>query len=329
MFLHGIIYKNEYDTNMNTMKQAPVFSSFKINNLKLKNRFVMAAAADHLYNDLEARKARFARLAAGDIGLIISGATRLNNIDSWKEVVDAVHQQNGKIALQLVTESGPGVSPWSEADKDMIAVSVLAEDSPYFNPIVQHGKHHAATEEELKHIINIYAQAAVKVKEIGADAIEIHAAHQNFLSQMLSPITNKRTDKWGGSIENRTRMHCEVIKAIRAKIGEDFPVIIKLGIQDGIANGLQFKEGKIAAQIVAEAGYDAIEISQGLQDLSSESWDGTPMRSNIKGPEDEAYFRDWARAIKQLIAKPVILNGGIRSYEVSEDIINSKDADLR
>ncbi len=191
-FFMVLFIKNEYDTNMNSMRQVPVFTSFTINNLNLKNRFVMAAAADHLDNDIETRKARFARLATGNIGLIISGAMRLHNIDSWKEVIAAVHQHNGKIALQLVTESGPGVSPWSDDDRDAIAVSVLAEDNAYFNPIVQYGKHHEATEEELKHIINTYAQAAVKAKEIGADAVEIHAAHQNFLSQMLSPITNKQ-----------------------------------------------------------------------------------------------------------------------------------------
>ncbi len=123
-------------------------------------------------------------------------------------------------------------------------------------------------------------------------------------------------------------MHCEIIKAIRAEIGDDFPVIIKLGIQDGVANGLGAEEGKVAAQIIAEAGYDAIEISQGLQDLSSESWDGTPMRSNINKPEDEAYFRDWAREVKQLISKPIILTGGIRSYEVAEKIIANNDADM-
>lgn len=163
------------------------------------------------------------------------------------------------------------------------------------------------------------------MKKIGADAIQVHAAHQNFLSQMLSPLTNMRRDNWGGSIENRTRLHREIYKAIRVEVGNDFPVLIKLGVEDAVESGLKFAEGKIAAKIIADCGYDALEISQGLQDY--EDWSGTPMRININAAKDEAYFKKWCYEIKQVVSRPTILTGGLRSLEMMEQLITDGTAD--
>ena len=159
-----------------------LFVSFKIKNLELKNRFVMSAAADNLDNNPEAQKKRFAELAEGEVGLIISGGTRPNKIEQLDKIAEVVHNKGGKFAIQIVITSGPGVSPWSDPNKDEIAVSVLDKNNVFFNSLVKYGKHHAATDRELEEIINNYAKAAVKAKNAGADAIQIHAAHQNFLS---------------------------------------------------------------------------------------------------------------------------------------------------
>lgn len=300
--------------------------------MNIKNRFVMSAAADNLENDQEKQINRFASLASGGIGLIISGGMRVHNIDSWDKIVETTHNNDGKVAIQLVTERGPGVGPWSKPREDAIAVSALSDENPFFNFLTQYGKHHAATENEIEDIINTYGKAAAKAKLIGADAIQIHAAHQSFPSQFLSPLTNKRTDKWGGSLENRTRFHGEIYKTVRAVVGDDFPIIIKLGVQDFLKGGLEFSEGRIAAKIIAECGYDAIEISQGLQDIESAfklgNSHGIPMRTGINKITDEAYFRPWCQEIKKLVTKPIIMSGGIRSYELIEEILNKNDADL-
>lgn len=305
-----------------------LFSVFKINSLTLKNRSVMSAAADNLNNNPEARLKRFATLAQGQIGLIISGGTRPHVIEKWRDVIDVVHKNGGKFAIQLVVESGPGVfMGQAQDDKNSIAVSVLSEDSIYFKaltPFVSYGKHHEATEQELLEIINTYAKAAALAQEIGADAIQVHAAHQNFLSQMLSPLTNTRTDKWGGSIENRTRLHLEVYKAIRKRVGKDFPILIKLGLEDAVQGGLKFTEGKKAAKLIADYGYNAIEVSQGLQNYTD--WNGTPMRT-INTEKDEAYFQDWCREIKQIISTPTILTGGVRSPKLIEQLIKNGTTD--
>lgn len=306
-----------------------LFQEFNIKNLTLKNRFIMSAAADNLENNSEAQVKRFSELAKGQVGLIISGGTRLSKIEKWKEVIKAVHENGGKFAIQIVVESGPGIyRGFENSNIDDIAVSILPENHIYFKslaPFVNYGKHHAATEAELLDIISRYAKAAKIAKEIGADAIQIHAAHQNFLSQMLSPLTNMRTDKWGGSLENRTRLHCEVYKAIRNEVGNEFPILIKIGVEDSIAGGLKFVEGKEAAKIIANCGYDALEISQGLQNYAD--FNGTPMRPNIFTPEKEAYFKNWGYEIKQIISKPIILTGGLRSLEVMEKLLQNGTAD--
>lgn len=311
-----------------------LFQTVKLNNLALKNRFVMSAAADNLEKDIKARLKRFAALASGGVGLIITGGMRIHQVDGWKEIVNVVHQCGAKIVIQLVSEPGPGRSPWSHSDQESLAVSVLSNDNPFFNKVIQYGKHREIREKEIENVIHAYALAAAKVKAMGADAIQIHAAHQNFLSQFLSPMTNKRIDQWGGSLENRTRMHREVIKAIRAEIGDDFPVLIKLGVQDAFSEGLQFDEGIKAAQLIAQSGYDIFEISQGLQDLgpvfgqASPDWRGTPMHARINSVDQEGYFREWCRQIKQVIHKPTIMTGGMRSFELIEEVIANNETDL-
>jgi hypothetical protein len=303
-----------------------LFQSYKVKNLELRNRFVMSAAEDNLDNDVSKRVARYSKLAGGDVGLIMTGGSRLSVIESFKPLVDAVHQKGGKIAIQIVTEAGPGFSPTRVFNGEPVAVSVLPENNVWFNKYIKFCKHHAASEEEIKNIIYVYVKTAVKAKEIGADAIQIHAAHQSFPSQFLSPITNLRTDKWGGSIENRTRFHCEIYKAIRVAVGKDYPILIKLGVEDALKNGLNFNDGLQAAKIISECGYDVLEISQGLQNLND--WNGTPMRMNINKLSDEAYFRKWSGEIKKQINKPVILTGGIRSLEAAEEVVNNNECDL-
>ncbi|MBN2689021.1 MAG: NADH:flavin oxidoreductase [Gammaproteobacteria bacterium] len=314
---------------MKTNNQSKLFEKFTINRLTLKNRFIMSAAADNLNNSHDAQLKRFAELAKGQIGLIISGGTRTNKIAIWEDVINVVHENGGKFAVQITAESGPGIFMGNTTgNEDVVAVSELPEDHLYFKslaPFVTYGKHHAATERELEEIIDRYAKAALLAKEIGADAIQIHAAHQNFLSQILSPLTNLRKDKWGGSIENRTRLHREVCQAIRKKVGNNYPVLIKFGAEDKVAGGLRFAEGRKAAQIIGACGYDAMEISQGLQNYSD--WSKTPMHPNVQKSEDEAYFRSYCHEIKKVVSIPTILTGGIRSIPTMEQLLNNNTTD--
>ncbi len=304
-----------------------LFQSIRIGALTVKNRFSMGAAIDHMDEDPEARIAHFTTLVEGGVGLIVSGATTLADSDTWRKVAGAVHEKGGLIAIQLIADKTPG-----------ILVSPLPEDSPFFTPLVPALSYQAGqrglTEDEILTLIRGYAGKAKKAKDIGADAVEIHAAHTSLPSQFLSTVTNKRDDRWGGSVENRVRFHSEIRNAIRAEVGEDFPVLIKLGVQDPAvySEGLTLEDGMTASVKLAGCGYDAFEISQGLMEFSDVgpkgAWSNTPLRAHIKKPEDEAYFRNQARAVKSIISRPVISTGGMKSFEVMQDVVKNQYADM-
>ena len=296
-----------------------MFQPITINNVVLKNRFVFAAADDNLNKDVYRRVQRYAALAAGGVGLIVSGATTFADSEGWRKVIDAVHHNGGKIFCQLV--------PTKIFDR---MVSRLPADNEYFSPLMYpYREHQAFSEEEIFGFIEQYVERAALARQLGADGVEIHAAHHSIPATFLSPYTNQRSDSWGGSLENRLRFHKEVYKAVRAKVGADFPLIIKLGVEDAIAKGLRFEEGRQAAAILAEHGFDAVEVSQGLMIVDTNmTLRGMPMRTGIIKPEQEAYFRDWSREIKKEISKPVILTGGMFSYETVKKLIDEGYADM-
>ncbi len=295
-----------------------LFEKFTLKNVSLRNRSVLTAAYG-------SDKEKLSAFAQNEVGLIITGGTTQKEIFTFESCVDVVHKNHGKIAIQIVTD----VAGQFEQGGDAISVSCLSKDNPFFkNPIVKYVPHHAATEEEIEKIIVSYAEAAKSAKAMGVDAIEIHSAHQSLLSQFLSPLTNKRKDDWGGSLENRTRIHKKILENIRKNVGENFPIIIKIGVCDCLPYGLSFEEGKKIAFLLASYGYDALEISQGLQDLEAiflqGDWNKTPMRSL----REKAYFRFWTQEIKKFVKIPVIMQGGLRSYDEIENILHTDEADL-
>jgi 2,4-dienoyl-CoA reductase-like NADH-dependent reductase (Old Yellow Enzyme family) len=299
-----------------------LFDPFIINGLELKNRFLLSAALG------AEQPMKFARLAEGEVGLLITGGCGLDEISSFEQIIQDVHARGGKIALQLVTHLA---GKFGMGGLDTIAVSALSEDNSFFNPIVKYSPHHPATEKEINAVIDSYVQAAVLARKIGADAVQIHSAHQSFLSQFLSPITNRRDDRWGGSIENRTRIHRAIYDSIRTRVGKNFPLLIKIGVEDALDNGLLFQEGKEIAKMLADHGFDALEISQGLQNFQGifqNDWSKTPMKNKINCPEKEAYFRKWCKEIKSLVSAPLILTGGLRSIEMMQNLVDQKECDL-
>ena len=161
------------------------------------------------------------------------------------------------------------------------------------------------------------------LKTAGFDGIQLHSAHGYLLSQFLSPCYNRRTDKYGGGIQNRTRFHCEIYNAIRGKVGNNYPIMIKMNCRDFIENGLTLNDATQAAVIMSEIGFDAIELSGGLLSNTKSS----PCRTKINTLEKEAYFSKEAELIKKEIKIPLILVGGIRSYETAEKLINNNTAD--
>lgn len=158
------------------------------------------------------------------------------------------------------------------------------------------------------------------------DGVQIHGAHGYLISQFLSPLTNRRTDAWGGDADRRAAFLRAVARAVRHQVGPDYPVIIKLGMIDGKEGGLTPQE---ALGVVAELkgmGIEALEISSGVSAGAGPRVGA--IRPGIRTAADEAYFRPLARMARQVTRLPILLVGGLRSRDVMEDVLTSGDADF-
>jgi 2,4-dienoyl-CoA reductase-like NADH-dependent reductase (Old Yellow Enzyme family) len=316
-----------------------LFEPVKIKGLTLRNRFVRSATYDGCAEKsgiVSQKQLRmYEELAQGGVGLIITGITYVhpsgqislfqNSLSSddcvpgFRKLAETVHHGGAKIAVQLFHAGREVAKVFKPERKEAIAPSVI-DDDPYFQ-----APYRGMREEEIWEIIRAFGDASKRAREAGLDAVQLHAAHAYLLSQFLSPFTNRRTDQWGGNLENRLRLHHEIYREIRAKAGEDYPVLVKIGVQDGFPGGLEFCEGKRAAQYLSQWGFDALEISSGLRGVGYEN---AEFRTHIRRLDREAYFRDWCKEIKLNVSAPVIMVGGLRTFELMEEVIQNQEADL-
>jgi len=208
----------------------------------------------------------------------------------------------------------------------MLANPKLTNDAP-IGPSAIEGLNGVIAQEmtgkDIHAIIEAFALAAARARAAGFDGVELHAAHSYLFSQFLSPAFNQRTDAYGGTIENRAKMVVEVLQAIHKRVGEDYPVLIKMNGRDFLEGGLELEDAVQAGAKLKEAGIDAIEISGG----TFASGDLMPSRKGIMKEQDEAYFKEEARAFKERITIPIIVVGGIRSFTVAEKLVTDHMAD--
>jgi 2,4-dienoyl-CoA reductase-like NADH-dependent reductase (Old Yellow Enzyme family) len=189
------------------------------------------------------------------------------------------------------------------------------------------------TEAEIESVIQGFARAARVAKETGFTGVQIHAAHGYLISQFLSPRANVRTDNWGGSIENRARLLLETIKRTRAAVGPAFPISVKLNSADFQKGGFAFEDSLTVARWLQDAGVDLIEVSGGTYEQ--------PKMMNLEGLEAaeqqklaastaarEAYFVDFAKAMRAELKIPVMVTGGIRARSAAEHALANDAADV-
>lgn len=171
------------------------------------------------------------------------------------------------------------------------------------------------TIDEIKEIENRFADAALRVKKAGFDGVEIHSAHGYLLNQFLSPLTNKREDEYGGDINGRIKIHLEIIKKIREKVGEDYPIFLWLGAGDGKEAGLSQTDAVYAAKTFEKQGVDVLDISGGMCLYFSD--------------DDYPGFFDYlSKPIYDEVDIPVILTGGVKAGKDIEDILERDVCDL-
>lgn len=174
---------------------------------------------------------------------------------------------------------------------------------------------------QIEDTIEAFALAAARVRAAGFDAVELHGAHGYLINQFLSPLTNQRTDDYGGSPANRARFAYEVLAATRQAVGPTYPVFIKLNSYDAVEGGLTLEESLPVAQGLAQRGMNAIEVSGGTPAAGKLS----PSRV-VKQAEEEGYFLANAAAIKKAVSCPVICVGGWRSKSQVEKALDQVDA---
>jgi len=310
-----------------------LFTPGTIGALELPNRFVRSATAERLADEagkpLPALAAMYGSLAAGGVGLIITGHMFVHPsgkahaemtgiytddvVPALSELSSAAHQAGGKIVVQI---NHGGMQCGREAVAETIAPSAI--NAPFLQAPAR-----AMTRQEILVMIDAYAQAARRTMEAGFDGVQIHAAHGYLISQFLSPFVNKRTDEWGGNLKGRMRFLREVARAVRSQVGADYPVLIKLGMFDAVEGGLTVDDSLEVVAALQEMGIDGVEISGGIggeKNINS--------RPGIRRREQEAYFRPIAQRARKATELPLLLVGGIRSRDVMEDVLNAGDADF-
>lgn len=311
-----------------------LFEETKINRMKMRNRLVRSATWEGMCapdgRPTEKLNTLYRDLAEGGVGLIISGYTFVRpegkqqvgkmgiHTDAFKDAYEtltqAVHDSGGKIGIQLVHAGGQANA--ENAGQQPLAPSAVEVDQYSEIPA-------ELTRDQIHDIAAAFGDGARRAREWGFDAVQLHGAHGYLVNQFLSPLTNQRTDGYGGSFENRSRFLKEVYQAVRTSVGSDFPVMIKLNASDNLVGGLEVEDGVRAARMLSDAGIDAIEVSSG----TSASGDLNPARKKIDKPEKEAYNLDLARRIKGAVTCPVMVVGGFRSIEVAEKAVTEDGMD--
>jgi 2,4-dienoyl-CoA reductase-like NADH-dependent reductase (Old Yellow Enzyme family) len=183
----------------------------------------------------------------------------------------------------------------------------------------------AMTGGEIQDTVDAFAAAAARGVQAGFDGVQIHAAHGYLLSQFLSPFFNRRADAYGGALDNRARMLIQVVERVREAVGGAYPVLVKVNSEDRLEGGFGRAEMLALCAMVQQAGVDAIEVSGGtILGLAT----GKPEISFSPVSEKGVYWQDAAEQAKKEIGVPLILVGGIRSFETAETLIESGVADL-
>ncbi|PFH09839.1 2,4-dienoyl-CoA reductase (NADPH2) [Collimonas sp. PA-H2] len=291
----------------------------------LKNRVVMGS----MHTGLEDRFFHYAKLAEyfrarakGGVGLIVTGGispnrqgwllpfggtmNSLGDIYNHRRLTSAVHEEDGKIVMQILHAGRYGYQP--------LVVSASAIKSP-----ISMFKPRALSERGIQSTINAYVRSATLAQRANYDGVEIMGSEGYLLNQFLSPRTNRRTDRWGGSIENRMRLAVEIVQRMRAAVGERFIIMYRLSLLDLVEGGNTGEEVVAVAQALEKAGVTLINTGVGWHEARIP----TIVTSVPRGA-----FREATARLKRAVGIPVIASNRINTPEVAEQILAEGDADM-
>jgi 2,4-dienoyl-CoA reductase-like NADH-dependent reductase (Old Yellow Enzyme family)/thioredoxin reductase len=304
-----------------------IFHEGRIGNAVLRNRLIMSLyptkyATESKVNE---RMIEFYReRARGGVAMIVLDCPCLDYPNAYKgpneirfdtpesagavkDLLAAIHVEGTKAFMQLNYPK--------ERVFDHEVPGAKQKGNTWVAPLVR-----ITTTDELFEIMRIMANGAKRARGLGYDGIEVQASYGDFISQLLSPLSNKRTDEFGGSLENRTRFLISLIKAVKEKAGGDFPVMVKLVCDEFVTGGLTLDETLVIARLVEQAGADAILASGG-----NKATKHMTIPSHYLPPGVLVHL---AKAIKKAVAIPVVAIGKINTPELAEEVIRSGGADF-
>lgn len=303
----------------------------KIGNVELKNRFMIPAVTlnfcenghvtDKLIGNYEAR-------AKGGFGAIIVEGTMIDEnvqfspyaaafwndsfIEDQAKLVNAI-KKHGTVAFLQLNHNGRELVVKPGEEYKNVGPSPIADPTVQVIP-------HELTIEEIHELENYFSDAALRAKKAGYDGIELHGAHGYLIGEFMSPYANKRIDEYGGSIDNRLRFPLNIIKNIKEKCGQDFPLIFRLSVDEFVPGGLKLAESKLICKILEQNGVDAIDISSSVYESMV----------HYEPPMNLPYctLEDYGKAIKEVVHIPVAVVGRITDPRMAENMVESNQCDI-
>jgi 2,4-dienoyl-CoA reductase-like NADH-dependent reductase (Old Yellow Enzyme family)/thioredoxin reductase len=308
-----------------------LFSPFRIGKLDLKNRIVMPPMATnfadpdgsvnnrHIAYYVSRAKGGVGYVTFEHTGVLKQGRLSANmalidsdqQIPSFRKLVEAIHQDGGKIVIQI-NHAGRSTSS-TVTGMPLVAPSAIA--CPFRKELPRE-----LSSKEIQKIVQAFGQAARRVREAGADGVEIHMAHGYLIDEFLSPFSNKREDEYGGDANRRIRMAIEVLGTVRDQVGPDFPVLCRLSADEYVDGGLKLVDSKEIAKALETNGADGLHVSACV-----------PASGYLTQPPyyvEEGSFAHLAQGIKSVVSIPVIAVGRIRTPQLANQILEEKKADL-
>ena len=305
------------------------------NGTTIKNRFFKSAMSEGMgTRDFQPKKniaTLYKRWAEGGTGLIITGNIMVDpkgtaepgnivfdknsNMEILKDWAKQGQQHGAKVMVQL---NHPGKQVPKTIAKETVAPSTI----PLGNGLNKlFSTPRALTTSEVEELVQKFVTSAKVAKEAGFSGVQIHAAHGYLISQFLSPHDNRRTDKYGGSLENRMRFLKEIYLGMREELGKDFTIGIKINSTDFKEDGLTEEDSLKTIIELANLGLDFVEISGG-------TYERPAMMGATSKSTNQVFFAEYSKKLKQKIEIPVVVTGGIRSINAMNILLNDNTTDF-
>lgn len=252
-----------------------------------------------------------ARAMTGPAGVVLEDDRHLDRFRVWAEAARASEAQAW---MQI---NHPGRQMPASMQQQTVAPSAIALDlgkqSSMF-PVPR-----AMTADDIADVVRRFATTSVLAERAGFTGVEIHAAHGYLLSQFLSPLANRRSDQWGGSLENRARLLLDIVRAVRAAVSPEFAVAVKLNSADFQRGGFSPEDARAVVTMLNPLGIDLVELSGGSYEAPAMMGASRDERTLAR----EAYFLEFAKDIAAIATMPLMVTGGIRRRGVAEAVIDS------